>query len=400
MATAREHPAARGAPYRDGKRYLWLLSSLYPLYPAGFVALAYVTGHAGWLWGLPLLFYGLVPLLDQLLPEDRNNPPDADLRRVESDRYYRILVYLAVPGHFITLLAGAWAFARGDFPAWGLAGLTVSVGIVSGLAINTGHELGHKKTALERWLARIVLAVPAYGHFYVEHNKGHHRHVSTPLDPASARMGESLYGFALLREIPGAARRAWELERARLARAGRGPWSLDNEVVRTSAMSLVLYGAILAVFGWIVLPFLLAQAAIAWFHLSLANYVEHYGLLRQKAGDGRYERCRPEHSWNTNHVVSNLILFHLQRHSDHHANPTRRYQALRHFEGLPALPGGYPAMWLAALVPPVWRRIMDPRLLRHYDYDLTRVNVAPDKRDALFARYHRPTSAAAEAGPG
>ncbi|MEQ9738165.1 MAG: fatty acid desaturase, partial [Algiphilus sp.] len=123
-----------------------------------------------------------------------------------------------------------------------------------------------------------------------------------------------------------------------------------------------------------------------WF-LTMANYVEHYGLLRQKQDDGRYERCRPEHSWNTNHTMSNLVLFHLQRHSDHHAYPTRSYQSLRHFEDLPTLPSGYPGMFTLAMFPPLWRAVMDPRVLELYDQDIHRVNLDPKQRDSILRRY-------------
>ena len=388
MAPVLENPET-GERFVDRKRYLWLMSAVYPLAPLFFIVLAYTTGWAGWLWAMPVAFYGVVTLLDHITGEDTNNPPEWAVPMLEEDRFYRYLVYAAVPGQFATLVASAWAVGSGVFPLWGIAGLAVSMGIIGAFALNLGHELGHKKTESERWLAKLVLTTVAYGHFFIEHNKGHHRDVATPEDPASSRMGENLYQF-MLREIPGAARRAWRIEAERMQRKGRSVFSLDNEIVQTGLMTAVLYGALTWAFGWVVLPFLVVQAALGWFHLTLANYIEHYGLLRQKLPSGRYERCSPEHSWNTNHITSNLILFHLQRHSDHHANPTRRYQSLRNFEGLPTLPSGYPGMWLAAMVPPVWRAIMDKRLLAHYGHDMTRVNVDPAKREALFARHHRP----------
>src|SRR5262249_50104889 len=157
-------------------------------------------------------------------------------------------------------------------------------------------------------------------HFFVEHNRGHHRDVATPEDPASARLGESIYGFAL-REVPGAWRRSWRSEAERLARKGKTAWSVDNEVLQPLVITLAVYAVLVAVLGPTMLIFLPLQAAFGWWQLTTANYIEHYGLLRQKAADGRYERCRPEHSWNANHIATNLILFHLQRHSDHHANP-------------------------------------------------------------------------------
>src|SRR5919107_1399587 len=144
-------------------------------------------------------------------------------------------------------------------------------------------------------------------------------------------------------------------------------------------MTLVLFGGLVAAFGVVVLPYLLVQAVIGFSLLEVVNYLEHYGLMRQKREDGRYERCQPEHSWNSNNVASNVLLYHLQRHSDHHANPMRRYQALRHFDEAPQLPTGYAGMIVLAYFPPLWRRVMDHRLIEHYEGDVTRANIHPRK---------------------
>ena len=360
--------------YVDHKRHLWLLSVVFPLVPFVGIGPALWTGREWLLW-LPLaLTYGIVPLLDHFLANDRSNPPEQVLPQLEADRYYRILNYLPVPLHFVVLVAGAWFAATQDPSLGGLIALSLSVGAASGIGINTGHELGHKKNPADRLAARVVLAVPGYGHFTMEHNVGHHAEVATPEDSASARYGESIYRFAL-REIPGGVRRGWRLEGERLQRAGHHRWSWRNEILQSHALSLLLYAALAAAFGPGVLPFLALQAAWAWWQLTSANYVEHYGLLRQKEANGQYERCQPHHSWNANHVVSNLVLFHLQRHSDHHAWAARHYQSLRHFDDVPQLPSGYFGMFLAAYVPPLWRRIMDRRVLEQAGGDLRRVNL-------------------------
>ena len=165
-------------------------------------------------------------------------------------------------------------------------------------------------------------------------------------------MGESIYRFAL-REIPGCFKRGWRLESERLEKAGQPVWSWHNEILQSFSVTLVLQVSLLFAFGWIMLPFLMVHNVLAWWQLTSANYIEHYGLLRKKTSNGRYERCQPHHSWNSNHIYSNLKLFHLERHSDHHANPTRRYQSHRHFDDLPRLPSGYYAMFLLAYVPPL-----------------------------------------------
>ncbi len=226
----------------------------------------------------------------------------------------------------------------------------LTVGVVSGIAINTAHELGHKRASMERWLSKVALAQSAYGHFFIEHNRGHHVRVATPEDPASARLGESFYAF-LPRTVAGSLRSAWELERTRLGRMDRSPWTPRNDILGAWAMTVVLFAALTAIFGVAVLPYLVGQAVLGFCLLEVVNYLEHYGLRRQRREDGRYERTRPEHSWNSNSVASNVLLYHLQRHSDHHANPIRRYQALRHVEEAPQLPTGYAGMIVLAAFP-------------------------------------------------
>jgi len=382
-----------GDRYVDGKRWAWALSSIWLCLPLVGMALASATGVAAWNWLTLAFWYLILPIADYAIGSDGNNPPEAAVARLDRDPYYRILTYLTVPVHYTVLVVAAWYVASHPLGGFGFLGLTLSVGLINGLAINTGHELGHKKTATERWLAKIVLAVVGYGHFFVEHNRGHHRDVATPEDPASARLGETIYRFAL-RELPGAWRRAWSSEAERLARRQRSRWSpLHNEVLQPLLITVPLYAALVVAFGPIMLVFLPVQAAFGWWQLTTANFIEHYGLLRQRTGDGRYERCRPEHSWNANHIVTNVILFHLQRHSDHHANPTRRYQSLRNFDGLPELPSGYPAMFALAYLPWAWRRVMDPRVLAWARSDLSKINVHPALSAARRARYERMAAA-------
>ncbi len=374
--------------YTDRKRLWWLLSLVNPLIPLLGVAGLAVTGNQIWLFIPLLLMFVMGPLFDWIFGEDENNPPEELVPQLEEDTYYRILTYITVPLHFISFFGCAIWVGTQDISLIGFLALTIALGFADGFAINTGHELGHKRTKLETWLAKIVLAVPAYGHFWIEHNRGHHRDVATPEDPASARMGESIYKFAK-REIPGAFQRAWMIEHERLCRKNLPVWSLSNEVLQSYLITIVMQIGLIATFGWIMLPFLIIHNFFSWWVLTSANYIEHYGLLRSKQADGKYERCQPHHSWNANHKYSNLLLFHLQRHSDHHANPTRRYQSLRHFEDLPSLPSGYYGMYIIAYIPWLWFKMLDERLLKlpHINGDLSKVNIDPDERDMIHARY-------------
>jgi len=239
---------------------------------------------------------------------------------------------------------------------------------------------------LERWLAKITLAPVAYGHFFVEHNKGHHKNVATQDDPASSKMGETFWAF-LPRTMVGSLASAWHIEKERLARNGKSVRNAGNENLQSWAMTVLLFSALTLWLGWAALPFLLLQAFYGASLLEVINYLEHYGLLRQKGADGRPERCTPAHSWNSNHIVTNLFLYQLQRHSDHHANPTRRFQALRHFDASPQLPSGYASILLLAYIPPLWFRQMDPLVVKHYKGDLSKANLYPPKREALLKRW-------------
>jgi alkane 1-monooxygenase len=383
-----DHPTLGSISYSDNKRYLWITSFLMPAFPLMGVFFYYRTG-AEWTLALPLVVnYLCLPIIDWLIGSDENNPPEELVPQLEQDTYYRILTCMTVPMHFVVLIALAYVVGTNDLSIWSVVVTAIVAGGYSGLGINTAHELGHKQTAIEQLMAKLALAVPAYGHFCVEHNRGHHVLVATPDDPASSRMGESIYAF-IWREIPGTMVRGWNLEKSRLNTKGLSTWSAKNEILQSYLLSAILQGSLIYLFGWIMLPFLAIHNFWAWYQLTSANYIEHYGLLRQKQANGRYERCQPHHSWNANYIMSNLALFHLQRHSDHHANPMRRYQSLRNFKDIPELPNGYYGMYLLAYIPWLWYRVMDHRVIQlpHIQGDLSKVNICPKKRDAIYARY-------------
>jgi alkane 1-monooxygenase len=377
---------APAVEWRDSKRYLWLFGILVMTLPLGGYGLYQATGWSVFWWYAPFFVYVLIPIADWVVGEDRNNPPDSAVPQLVQDRYYRYAVYASVPVQYFVFVWGTWMAVNGGLLWYEWLGLMISIGGVSGVSINTAHELGHKTDPFERWLAKITLAPVAYGHFYVEHNRGHHVRVATPPDPASARYGESFWEF-LPRTMIGSVFSAWYIEKKRLARRGKGPWTWENDNLQSWAMTVVLYGTLVYWLGWLALPFLVGQAFYGASLLEVVNYLEHYGLCRRQLPDGRYERCEPEHSWNSNHTVTNIFLYHLQRHSDHHANPTRTYQALRHFDDAPQLPSGYAGMIVLAYIPWLWFRVMNPRVVAHYQGDMRRANIKPSIRDAVIARF-------------
>ncbi|MFY9458264.1 MAG: alkane 1-monooxygenase [Aquabacterium commune] len=394
MSTTLPLQTPQDQTYRDRKKALWLLSVIAP---AGVTIgpVAHLLGHTSpaWFFVAIALFYVGIPLLDALMGEDLSNPPESAVPRLEADRYYRWIVYATVPVIWGSLLFNVVFLATHELHWTSWLATTVITGSMLGFGLNLSHELGHKKDWVGRKLGLFNSALGGYGHFSIEHNRGHHRHVATPEDPASSKMGETIYRF-MFRELPGAYFRAWDLETERLERAGKSVWSLDNEVVQGGLITLALYGGLVVAFGAKVVPVLAVIAFWGAFQLTSANYIEHYGLLRQRKADGRYEHCQPHHSWNSNHLLSNLVVFHLQRHSDHHANPTRSYQSLRNFSDLPTLPSGYFGMFLAAYVPPVWFAIMDKRVVQATGGDVERINFLPSRRQALARRYHLAEQAA------
>jgi len=256
----------------------------------------------------------------------------------------------------------AWVVASGELSPAQSLGLALSVGIVTGAqGITIAHELGHARSQLDRWLARALLTSVSYGHFTIEHNRGHHVRVATPADPASARYGESFWRF-LPRTLVGSYLSAWRIEIERLRRLQLQPASWRNEMIWFSVIPLAIAAALALAWGaGAALAFVL-QSAMAVTLLEAVNYVEHYGLVRARLADGRYERVGHRHSWDADNFLSNCFLVHLQRHADHHTHPARPYQALLHHDDSPKLPTGYAGMVPLALVPPLWFALMNRRV--------------------------------------
>lgn len=321
--------------------------------------------HLGLFWATGAWILVLViPIVDLIVGHDGHSPPPDAIAALQEDGITGG-ARTCIPLQYSGLVFACWCWVHAPMAMGERIALAMTVGVVAGVGINAAHELGHKNERTERWLAKMVLAQSLYGHFYVEHNHGHHVRVATLQDPASARFGESFWVF-LPRSVVGGLRSGWRIESARLRRRGKPVWSAGNNVVQAWAFSVALFAILIAVFGWQIFPWLLLQAFAGISFLEAANYLEHYGLLRARRGDGSFMKARPEDSWNSDHLVSNLFLYQLQRHSDHHANPRLRYQSLRSAPAAPQLPAGYAVMIVCAWIRPVWRRVMDHRVLDYY----------------------------------
>ena len=319
--------------------------------------------QTGWLTYLPLIYaFGIIPLIDQLSGVRHHNLSAAQQRSVNSGWLYDLIIYLAVPVQWGMLLWFLWIMKTETLPTSDMVGRVTAMGLLCGvLGINVAHELGHRTKSYERFMAKLLLAGSLYMHFFIEHNKGHHRNVGTSADPATARRNEWLYVY-WIRTIINSYRSAWRIQLKELSRGKRSFFSYRNEMLRMTVIQAVVVGLVLFIFGQHALWCFLGSALMGVLLLETVNYIEHYGLYRTRVNEHRYEDVEPEHSWNADYVWGRLVLFELTRHSDHHWEPSKHYQLLDSMKGASQLPAGYPAMMLLSLLPPAWFRVMNRRL--------------------------------------
>lgn len=326
--------------------------------PLSALAAIYFTGWRSW---YPVIFgFVVIPLLEWVLPYSKKNPDEAREARKSASVFFDVLLYLNLPLLYFILFYYLHRVTSSPLAWHEYLGLTLSTGICLGvMGINVAHELGHRLRPFERVMAKLLLLPNNYMHFIIEHNRGHHKNVASPLDPASSRYNETVYLF-YFRTITGSYRSAWHLERMRLQRAGRPVFSAGNEMLRFAVFQLLFAAGIAWLFGPAGLPFYAAVSLIGILLLETVNYVEHYGLRRREVAPGIYEKVKPVHSWNSDHEPGRIFLYELTRHSDHHYKAGRKYQVLRHFDESPQLPTGYPGCMVMALVPPLWFAVMNP----------------------------------------
>jgi alkane 1-monooxygenase len=333
-------------------------------------ALVYITPlvvllsiHSGnyWSFSAVIILFVVIPFLELFTNGSTNNLDKIEEEIAKNDTIYDWLLYGLVPIQYIILIYFLYQVSNENLPLYFKLGATIASGMACGiLGINAAHELGHRTTWYERLMSKMLLLTTLYMHFFIEHNRGHHKNVSTDQDPASSRLGETVYAF-YFRSIWGSWRSAWHLEAEKLKRNNLPFWSTKNEMLIYQIVQVLLLVTIGITFGGKTLLFFILAALIGILLLETVNYIEHYGLRRKKNGE-TYERTLPIHSWNSNHPLGRLILLELSRHSDHHYMASRKYQILRHFDESPQMPTGYPGMLLLSLFPPLWFKLMDRRI--------------------------------------
>lgn len=320
------------------------------------------TGR-GWLTWSPMIHaWILLPFAELFIQPDKKNMDAAEEELAKADPLYDLMLYIIVPLQYTALFIFLNSFHTTGLHWWEITGRIFSMGLLCGtFGINVAHELGHRIKRFEQILSKALLLTSLYMHFFIEHNKGHHKNVATPEDPSSARYNEPLYTF-WFRTVIFSYISAWKIADAEIKKSGRPVFSLQNEMVQVQLIQLIFILAVYFLFGGVITLYFLAAATIGFLLLETVNYIEHYGLQRKETADGKYERAMPEHSWNSNHILGRLMLFELSRHSDHHYLASRKYQVLRHHEEAPQLPTGYPGSMLLAMLPPLWFRIMNGKI--------------------------------------
>ena len=325
--------------------------------------LAYVSFNStGILTYAPIIeAFLIIPVLELFFKPSSKNISDAEEEMSKDDFSYDIILYMFVPIIYFLI----WEFLismNNPISISDKIGRILSLGLIcGGFGINIAHELGHRKNKFEQFLSKVLLLPSLYMHFFIEHNRGHHKRVSTKEDPSSARFGENIFSF-WFRAVSFGYLSAWNIENNRLKRNGSNIISLKNEMLVYQLIQIILLVSIYNLFGFELLVYFVCCSVFGFLLLETVNYIEHYGLQRNKNDKGKYERVQPFHSWNSNHPIGRIMLFELSRHSDHHFNASRKYQVLKNHKNTPEMPTGYPGMMILSLIPPLWFYVMNNRV--------------------------------------
>jgi alkane 1-monooxygenase len=314
----------------------------------------------------PLLYtFFAIPFLELFIKASPANLDEVEESLAKQNKLYDFILYAAVIMQYYSL----WIFLHSlQAPALSTAtivGRVISMGLLCGaFGINVAHELGHRVNKMEQTFAKMLLLTSLYMHFFIEHNKGHHKHVATASDPSTAKYNQSVYVF-WPQTLMGTYSSAWKIAKEELEKKGKSWFSINNEMLLFQLIQVAFVLGIYLVFGLIVASCFLIAALLGVLLLESVNYIEHYGLTRNETENHQFERVQPHHSWNSNHIIGRLMLFELSRHSDHHYLASRKYQILRSYDNAPQMPTGYPGMILLSLVPPLWFRVMNNQMKKY-----------------------------------
>ena len=314
-----------------------------------------------WSYFALVFIFGFIPFVELFTKGSTKNLTSKEEEKAKDNMFFDIILYGLVPLQYFILVYFLIQLGDNTLPLYTKIGMIICYGLAcGGIAINTGHELGHRNTWYEQLMSKSMLLSTLYMHFFIEHNRGHHNNVSTDHDPASSRYNESIYSF-YPRSIIGGWKSAFNLEAKKLTIQNKRVWSWHNEMLRFQFIQIALITTIALVFSLETMVCFIVGAIIGILILETVNYIEHYGLRRIKVGK-RFERTKPIHSWNSNHPLGRILLLELTRHSDHHYISSTKYQTLKHFDNSPQMPTGYPGMMVLAICPPLWFRIMNKRI--------------------------------------
>lgn len=324
------------------------------------------TGHGVLCWLALIYAWFIIPFLELFIKPDHSNMEQAEEELAKHDRVYDYILYAIVPAQFVALALFLFSMKEASPGIADIAGRVYTMGLLCGsFGINVGHELGHRSNKAEQALAKTLLLSSLYMHFFIEHNKGHHKKVATKEDPASARLWETVYIFYMRSAIMGYLN-AWKISAKELGKKQLPILNFKNEMLQMQLIQLLFVAFIFFIFGWQITLYFFMASVIGMALLETVNYIEHYGLTRNKLAGDKYERTMPQHSWNSDHIIGRLMLFELSRHSDHHYLASRKYQVLRHHNNSPQMPTGYPGMMILSLIPPLWFYVMHKQM-RRYD---------------------------------
>ena len=317
-----------------------------------------------WCW-IPILYvFFFIPIMELFIAPDPKNLDEVEEQLAKSNKLYDIIVWLTVPLQYLLLFIFLTSFKQ-ENSSLDIAGRIVAMGLLCGaFGINAAHELGHRTNVFEQFLAKSLLLTSLYMHFFIEHNKGHHKHVATPHDPSTAKFKQSVYAFWIQTFI-GTYLSAWHIAIEDAKKKKSFMPVLVNEMVLFQLIQLGLLLLIFLNFGITITAYFILAATIGAILLETVNYIEHYGLQREKGHEQQFERVQPHHSWNSNHIIGRLMLFELSRHSDHHYMASRKYQVLRNMDEAPQMPTGYPGMIILSLFPPIWFKIMHQQMRKY-----------------------------------